>query len=139
MFEITTGGQAPWALELQAEPMLNEHDAFIDMLLRVPSPRPTLLGEKSGQNARLLCITAGDCCASLQRHLLFTHRRGAGDFTRGAPAEYLELMQATARFTSCRVASTIFILQYCLMIALMRCSCAALTTNLIVPHSKLFF
>ena len=58
MFEITTGGQAPWALELQAEPMLNEHDAFIDMLLRVPSPRPTLLGEKSGQNARLLCITA---------------------------------------------------------------------------------
>lgn len=45
MFEIVTGGQAPWMLELQAEPLLNEHDAFIDMLLRMPPPRPTLLGE----------------------------------------------------------------------------------------------
>jgi hypothetical protein len=55
MFEITTGGQAPWALELQAEPLLNEHDAFIDMLLRAPPPRPTLLGEIC--NVRLLCLT----------------------------------------------------------------------------------
>jgi hypothetical protein len=47
MFEITTGGQAPWVLELQAEPRLNEHDAFIDMLLRVPPPQPTLLGEQN--------------------------------------------------------------------------------------------
>ncbi len=32
-------------LELQAEPLMNKHDAFIDMLLRMSPPPPTLLGE----------------------------------------------------------------------------------------------
>ncbi len=45
MFEILTGGQAPWMLEMQAEPRLNEHDAFVDMLLQTPAPQPTLLGQ----------------------------------------------------------------------------------------------
>jgi hypothetical protein len=47
MFEILTGGQVPWMLELQAEPQLSEHDAFIDMLLRKPAPQPTLLGKRA--------------------------------------------------------------------------------------------
>jgi hypothetical protein len=47
MFEILTGGQVPWMLEMQADPQLNEHDAFIDMLLRTPAPQPTLLGERA--------------------------------------------------------------------------------------------
>ena len=44
MFEIVTGGHAPWMLEMQAEPLLHDDDVFIDMLLRTPQPQPTLLG-----------------------------------------------------------------------------------------------
>jgi hypothetical protein len=47
MFEIATDGQPPWMLEMQADPALNETDAFVDMLLSTPPPRPTLLGEKA--------------------------------------------------------------------------------------------
>jgi hypothetical protein len=47
MFEIATDGQAPWMLEMQANPVLNEIDAFVEMLLSRPPPQPTLLGEKA--------------------------------------------------------------------------------------------
>jgi hypothetical protein len=46
MFEILAGGQPPWMLEMQAEPLLNHHEAFVDMLQRTPPPQPTLLGER---------------------------------------------------------------------------------------------
>jgi hypothetical protein len=44
MFEIVTAGQAPWMLEMQANPSLKDQDAFIEMLLKEPPPQPTLLG-----------------------------------------------------------------------------------------------